>query len=200
MLWIGLTGSIGSGKSTVSELLKKRRIPVVDADQLARDVVHPGTPGEAEVLKVFGTEVVGADGHLDRKKMARVVFSDPQKLQRLESIIHPLVQQENRRLRSELTNAGYKMAFYDVPLLFEKKLEAQFDGLVVVYADLEICIQRVMSRNNWTRAEVEARVRNQLAIEEKIKKAHWTLSNNGTREELDRAVEKLLQDIGRKLP
>jgi len=200
MLWIGLTGSIGSGKSTVSELLKKRGVPVVDADQLAREVVHPGTPGEAEVLKTFGTEVVGSDGHLDRKKMAALVFSEPLKLKQLESIIHPLVQQENRRLRNELTKSGHKMAFYDVPLLFEKKLEAQFDELVVVYADLEVCIQRVMSRNKWTRAEVEARIRNQLAVEEKIKKAHWTLNNNGTRDELDRSVEKLLQDIGRKLP
>lgn len=200
MLWIGLTGSIGSGKSTVSELLQKRGIPVVDADQLARQVVHPGTAGEKQVLQAFGTKVADANGHLDRKKMAAVVFSDSEKLKLLESIIHPLVQQENQRLRKELKQAGHKMAFYDVPLLFEKKLEAQFDALVVVYADLEICIQRVMGRNQWTRAEVEARIRNQLAIEEKIKKAHWTLNNNGTRHELDLAVEKMLQDIGRKHP
>lgn len=197
---MGLTGSIGSGKSTVAELLKKKGVPVIDADQLAREVIHPGTAGEAQVLQAFGPQVADAAGHLDRKKMAAAVFSDPKKLSLLESLVHPLVQQETRKLRTDLERAGHKIAFYDVPLLYEKKLEPQFDGVVVVFADLETCIQRVMKRSQWTRDEVAARVRNQLAIEEKIKKAHWTVSNNGTPDELEHAVDRLLQDIGRKLP
>jgi dephospho-CoA kinase len=195
---MGLTGSVGSGKSTVSEMLRARGNPVIDADELAREVVQPGSPGEAKVLKAFGRSVFDESGRLDRKKMAALVFSDPEKLKMLESIVHPLVQAQTRAKRTELAGAGHKMAFYDVPLLFEKKLEPQFDGLVVVFADLETCVRRVMARSSWTRDEALRRIQNQLAIEEKIKKSHWVVHNNGTREELEQEVEKLIQDIGRK--
>lgn len=200
MLWLGLTGSIGSGKSTVSELLRAKGVPVVDADQLAREVIQSGSPGESKVLKNFGTDVVDANGHLDRKKMASVVFSNPEKLRLLESIIHPLVQEKTKQLRSDLERDGHRLAFYDVPLLFEKKLEPQFDGLVVVFADLETCIRRVMARSGWSREEATSRIRNQLSIEEKMRKSHWVVQNNGTKEELVVEVEKLLHDISRKFP
>ena len=198
MKWIGLTGSIGSGKSAVAELLRRHGVGVVDADAFARQVVGPGSRGEKSVLSTFGPEVADAAGHIDRAKLARIVFSDRGKLAQLEAIVHPLVQKETKTARADLAQAGHAFAFYDVPLLFEKNLESQFDGVVVVFADLEICVQRVMARSGSSRADVEMRVRNQLAIEEKIKRSHWVVHNNGSREELDREVDRLLHDIGRK--
>jgi len=200
MLWMGLTGSIGSGKSTVSEILRTKNWPVIDADHLAKEVVQADSTGEAKVLKAFGPIVADAQGRLDRKKMASVVFSDSEKLSLLESIVHPLVQEKTKQGRADLERAGYALAFYDVPLLFEKKLEAQFDGLVVVFADLETCIRRVMARSAWTREEATSRIRTQLSVEEKIKKSHWVVRNNGTRQELVVEVDKLIHDIGRKFP
>lgn len=198
MLWMGLTGSIGSGKSTVAQLLRAKGYPVLDADQLARNVIQPGTDGEAKVLEEFGKTVADDQGHIDRKKVAALVFSSPQKLQKLEGIIHPLVQAQVRQERSALASEGKTMAFYDVPLLFEKKLESQFDGVVVVHADIETCIQRVMARSSWARKEAEARIRTQLAIEQKIKRSHWVVNNNGHLSDLENEVEKLIHDIGRK--
>jgi dephospho-CoA kinase len=195
---MGLTGSIGSGKSTVAQLLRAKGYPVLDADQLARNVIQPGTDGEAKVLEEFGKTVADDQGHIDRKKVAALVFSSPQKLQKLEGIIHPLVQAQVRQERSALASEGKTMAFYDVPLLFEKKLESQFDGVVVVHADIETCIQRVMARSSWARKEAEARIRTQLAIEQKIKRSHWVVNNNGHLSDLENEVEKLIHDIGRK--
>jgi dephospho-CoA kinase len=195
---MGLTGSIGSGKSTVASILRQKNIPVLDADQIAKDVVQPGSPGEAKVLQHFGPAIADDKGHIDRKKLAGVVFSNPDQLLALENIIHPLVQAHVQQERKSLAKRKHKMAFYDVPLLFEKKLESQFDGLAVVFADLETCIQRVVARSSWTRAEAESRIRNQLAIEEKIKKSHWVVNNSGSLSELEQQIEKLIHDIGRK--
>ena len=198
--WLGLTGSIGSGKSTVAEMLAKRGFPVVDADQLARQAIGPGSKGESEVIKTFGQTLKGPDGHLDRSQLAAVVFSEPKKLKRLEEIVHPLVQELTKKNRNELQKMGTHIAFYDVPLLYEKKMEGQFDAVVVVHADLETSMQRVMKRSNWAREQVEARIRNQLAIEEKIKKSHWTIRNSGSLRDLEMELENILHDIGRKFP
>lgn len=198
MNWIGLTGSLGSGKSTVAKLLQQRGHPVVDADQMARQTLSPGSPAEQKVFAAFGRAIQDDAGQLDRKKLADVVFRDSTKLRLLEAIIHPLVRNLTGAKRQELEKAGHRLAFYDVPLLFEKQMEPMFDGIVVVYADLETCIERVMARNHTDRADVEARIRNQLAMEEKIKKAHWVVSNTGTQEDLEKAVDKVLDDISRK--
>lgn len=200
MKWIGLTGSIGSGKSSVAEILRARGHGVVDADQFARQVIGPATEGERVVLAKFGTAVATADGHLDRAALAGIVFSSAVELAKLEALIHPLVQELTRKRRAELANSGHHLSFYDVPLLFEKKLESQFDAIVVVSAPLEVCVQRVMARNRLQRSDVEARVRNQLAMEEKIKRAHWTVVNDRGLVELEAAVDRLLQDIGRRFP
>lgn len=200
MKWIGLTGSIGSGKSTVARLLAARGCPVADADQFARLALGPGSAAEAQVLAAFGPAVQNQAGHLDRRLLAKEVFSQPDRLKVLESIVHPLVQAMTRARRDELAKAGHHMAFYDVPLLFEKNLESQFDGVVVVFAEVETCVRRVMERNRLPRGEIEARVRSQLSIEQKIKKAHWVVRNDGTPADLEKAVDKLLDDLSRKFP
>lgn len=200
MIWIGLTGTIGSGKSSVADLLRKHGFPVLDADQFARQALSPGTPVEAKVLAEFGATVRDAGGRLDRKKLAAEVFQSEEKLRRLEAIVHPAVQSQTQFKRQELDANGYYLAFYDVPLLFEKKLQSQFDAIVVVFADLETCVRRTIARSGLRREEVEARIRAQLTIEEKIKKAHWVVRNDRGLPELEVEVAKLIQDIGRRFP
>jgi dephospho-CoA kinase len=199
MRWIGLTGSIGSGKSTVAELLVKRGFAVADADVFARAAVAPGTIGETKVLHEFGTGILDSAGRLDRKKLGDVVFGDPAKLAKLEGILHPLIREMTKARRDELAAGGHKMGFYDVPLLFEKQMEPLFDEIVVVSSDPKVCIERVMKRSSMAREDVEKRLRAQLSIEEKIKRAHWVIRNDGTREELEKAVDQFLRDVGRNL-
>ena len=131
MKWIGLTGSIGSGKSSVATLLRERGIPVVDADAHARQALGPGSEGERKVLSAFGPSVHDGNGHVDRKKLAAEVFSDPGRLSKLEAIIHPIVQEKTRSERAKLKREGHAFAFYDVPLFCSRKnLETQFDAIV----------------------------------------------------------------------
>src|SRR3954471_3696068 len=115
----GLTGGIGSGKSTVSALLRERGVPVVDADELAREAVAVGSDGLREVVAAFGPDVLGPDGNLDRKQLGALVFSDPEARKRLNSITHPRVRQLSQRRFAELERQGVALAGYDVPLLFE---------------------------------------------------------------------------------
>src|SRR4051794_13154392 len=119
MLWVGLTGSIGSGKSTAAKILREMGYSVLDADQAARQALSPGMPAEAEVLKLFGTS--------ERRALGKIVFSDPAKLLQLEQLIHPYVKKEVLKERQQLEQQGAEVAFYDVPLLFEKQMEKDFD-------------------------------------------------------------------------
>ena len=134
MQWIGLTGGIATGKSTAAEILRKLGYPVIDADAVSRQAVGPGTMGLQEVVRTFGQDVLLADGSLDRKKMATAVFDNPQLREKLEIILHPLIQAEVARQRQELEKNGHQLAIYDVPLLFEKNLDNQFDQIILVYA------------------------------------------------------------------
>ena len=132
MKWIGLTGGIACGKSTVSRMLKDRDIPLVDADEIARDVVRPGTPGLKSITHTFGDEVLLPDGSLDRRKLGQMVFGNPDRLHALEAITHPLIREEVRRRRRVFEDMGKPLAIYDIPLLFETNAKDQFDAVVVV--------------------------------------------------------------------
>lgn len=198
MKWFGLTGSIGSGKTTVADLLRSRGVAVLDADHFASQVLQPGSAGEAQVIQEFGPEVVTKTGHLDRAKLGEIVFSDAQKLKILEKIVHPLVREKTRSARAELEKNNVEFAFYDVPLLYEKKMEKDFDGILVVHSPLAICVERVMKRNLLSRENVEKRIKNQLDIETKMKRAHWTIENAGTLEDLRKKTDQFLQDLSRK--
>src|ERR1035437_1934246 len=154
MLWVGITGPMGSGKSTVAHLLRQMGFEVLDADDVARKVLSPGTPGEAEVLKTFGQQLKDRQGHLDRRALGRLVFSDAKKLLKLEKIIHPRVKDEIARQRQRLGQKGAQAAFYDVPLLFEKNMREQFDHVLVVSADFSLRKERIKIRSQLTDAEI----------------------------------------------
>lgn len=195
MQWIGLTGGIATGKSAVSKLLEGRGIPVIDADRVARDVVEKGSPGLEKIVQAFGPGVLNSEGQLDRQKMGVSVFSDKQKLSQLESIIHPLVQAFVLQKRSALENNGVKLAVYDVPLLFEKNLEAQFDGVLVVGCRPEIQLRRLMERNGFSQEEAQRRIAAQLPLAEKKLEADWYIDNSGSVSELEAKVSSWLGKI-----
>jgi dephospho-CoA kinase len=197
VLWIGLTGGIASGKSSVSNLLRARAYAVVDADQLAREVVQIGTPGHADVLQAFGPDVFLKSGELHRKKVGELVFKDRTQLTRLEGILHPRIRELATKRRRELEALGQKLAFYDVPLLFEKSMESLFDVVVVVRADPAVQLERMMKRDGFTRDEAERRLQAQMPIGEKAKRTPFVISNDGSPQDLAREVDECLQKLKR---
>lgn len=184
MIWVGLTGGIASGKSTVAGILAQSGYEVVDADFLAREVVKSQSSGFEKIVKLFGRTIVQADGELDRKKLGDIVFSDPQKRLELENITHPLIQKRVEEIKKNIEKRGDALAFYDVPLLFEKKLEKNFDAIVVVASSQEQQIQRLMKRNNLEQGQAKARIQAQIPIEAKVKLTEYVIWNSGSLEDL----------------
>lgn len=193
MLWIGLTGGLGSGKSTVAQLLRDRGVNVIDADEMARLAVGPGSKGLDQIVQKFGTDVQSPDGSLNRAALAEIVFGDSVKLAELEAIIHPVVRELTAAARAKAEAAGAKIAFYDVPLLYEKNMSDQFDAVVVVNSGLEVQIERAMSRDGFTRDQVLARVNSQLPLAEKVRRADFVIQNTGAMSDLIPQVETLLK-------
>jgi dephospho-CoA kinase len=191
----GLTGGIGSGKSTAAELLRQHGVPVVDADELAREVVAPGTVGLTEVVEAFGADVLGPDGALDRKRLGARVFSDPEARKRLNSITHPLVRQLSQVRFTELGASGVELAAYDVPLLFEVGLDAVLRPVVLVAASVAPQLARIRARDGLSEADARARIAAQLPLEEKRRRADYVLENDGTLESLDAQVSALISKL-----
>lgn len=195
MLWIGLTGGIASGKSTVSKILRQRGFPVLDADDLARDAIVHGSEGYKQVIKTFGMDVLNKDGTLNRESLADIVFTDKSQLENLEKIIHPIVRRRSEELKKSLKAQNYKLAFYDVPLLFEKKMKSMFDAVVVVYSRMDQQIERMNQRNQLTKEQAVNRILNQVSMDDKIKDCDYVVDNTTDLESLEAQVAKLIDDI-----
>ncbi len=191
---------MGSGKSTVSEVLRTRGFAVLDADRMAHLTLSPGSPGEAEVFKIFGEVVMGTDGNLDRRALAAVVFNNKTELARLEALIHPMVREAIAQMRADLVQQGNAVAFYDVPLLFEKSMQSQFDSIWVVTSPQVARLQRLKDRSSLTAGEVEERTRHHVPEAEKVRQASVVIQNNGSLEDLIRAIDQALSTQGLTLP
>lgn len=180
-LRIGLTGGIGSGKSTVGQLLQARGAAVIDADAIARRVTAPHGAAIPAIAQRFGNEFVTPEGALDRERMRTHVFSQPQAKQALEAIIHPLVTQETQRQAQEAIAQGHHTLVFDVPLLVEAgaRWRAQVDRILVVDCLEETQIQRVMARNGWSRETVQAIIAAQTSRTQKLAAADWVIANEG---------------------
>ncbi|KHD89245.1 MAG: dephospho-CoA kinase [Bdellovibrio sp. ArHS] len=192
MKWIGLTGGIACGKSTVSRALKDHAIPVVDADEIAKEVVKSGSPGLKSVIDVFGKDFLSSDGSLDRRKLGQHVFGHPELLHRLEGILHPLIREETRRRRRLLEEMNHPVAIYDIPLLFETKARDQFDAVIVVSCTKEQQKERLRRRQNWTDDEIDMRIASQIPIQFKEQHADFVLHNNRDEQHLLKEIERLL--------
>lgn len=189
---IGLTGNVACGKSTVARILREHKIPVIDADQIAREVMDPSTrfgkPGADKILAAFGT--------LDRAKLRGLAFSDPQKRKKLEEILHPLIRERSRALIDEAFAAGAPLAVYEAPLLIEAGRDLETDGLLVVTCSPETQLARMLARDAALSAETAEKIRStQMSQDKKAARATWVVVNDGTEAELRKQVDQVLKQI-----
>ena len=194
MLLVGLTGGIGSGKSTVARMLEERGAVVFDADLLAREAVEPGTPGHTAVIERFGADVLAPGGELDREALASIVFADPSARRDLEQIVHP----EVRRLFAEGSEAYRdtdRIVVFSAPLLVESGMHTAFEILVVVSATVATQIERLMRQRGMSEPAIRARIDAQAPLEDKAAVADFLVDNEGTLAELESQVERLWHDL-----
>jgi dephospho-CoA kinase len=181
-LLVGLTGSIATGKSTVSRMFAHLGARVLDADLLAREVVMPGQPAYLKIVEEFGQGVVRDDGTLDRKALGAIVFAEPARRKRLEEITHPAIAVRQQRILSVLDEEAFEgIVIWDVALLFETGGLARMDRVVVVATDPETELARLMSRDGMAEADARARIASQMPVAEKAKRAHYVIDNSGDR-------------------
>jgi len=193
---VGLTGGIASGKSTVAELLRSWGCFLADADAISRRALDPGTVCFEQTVSAFGRDVLRPDGTVDRKKVARIVFSDEQALAMLNGIIHPYVRQR-MRIESEAAfeREPGRLIVWDVPLLFESGYDADVAKTIVVTARQELRVRRIRERDGFTRAEALRRIRAQMPDREKVRRADFVIPNNGTREELETRTREVFNEL-----
>lgn len=192
--FIGLTGSIGSGKSTVTKYLLAKGFPVIDADLLARACVEPGKSAYLKIRAHFGDAYFYDDGQLNRKLLGEYVFSNPSALTFLNETIHPCVREEMMALYAQYA-LGHKVVFADVPLLYESGLEKLFDAVWVVHTDYEEAKRRIVMRDGCTEQLADQKLRSQMPIEAKAALANEVIDNSGTLEALFLKLEALLSQV-----
>ncbi|MGZ8610890.1 MAG: dephospho-CoA kinase [Actinomycetota bacterium] len=194
MLLVGLTGGIGSGKSTVARMLEERGAVVFDADVLAREAVEPGTPGHDAVVNRFGANVLAPGGELDRDALASIVFADPAARRDLEAIVHP----EVRRLLAEgceVHRDSDRVVVFSAPLLVETGMHTAFEMLVVVSAPVDTQVERLLRDRGMSEEQVRARIAAQAPLEEKAAVADVIVDNDGTVEDLSGQVDRLWAEL-----
>lgn len=188
---IGLTGGIASGKSTIAKMLIERGALLVDADQVAREVVLPGEPSLEAIASTFGQAVLEADGSLNRKALGEIVFRDKASLAKLEAITHPAIRTRmQQRIHTYKEQFPERLVVADIPLLYETGQQNLYDGIMVVYVPVEIQKMRLMERNHLSEEEASRRIALQMDIEQKRKNADWVIDNSGTLAETERQLDE----------
>jgi dephospho-CoA kinase len=187
---VGLTGGVGSGKSTVGAMLRELGAEVVDADEATHAVYEPGTPGFAAVVREFGEEYV-RDGHIDRRRLGEHVFSDADARRRLNAIVHPLVREWMAARTAEAAERSAKVVVQDVPLLFENGLERLYSSVVLVYVPEDIQVERLVHGRGISPERALEMIGAQMPIEDKRRLAHHVIDNSSTIEETRAQVEQL---------
>lgn len=190
---VGLTGGIASGKSTVSSILRELGAVVIDADQLAREVVAKGTPGLAAVVEAFGPELLTPEGELDRPRMGSLVFNDEALRRRLEGIVHPLVFERYAELEASAPADG--IVVHDIPLLVESGRAEEFDAVIVVEVPEEVQVERMLRDRGWTEEDARARIAAQATREQRRAVATHLIENTGTHEDLRQRVTEVFEEL-----
>lgn len=188
-MWVGLTGGMGCGKSTVAHLIRKKGYLVIDADAISKQLTEKDQLGYKAIVQEFGPGLLNLDGSLDRNKLSEIVFSNQSDLKRLENILHPLIQIEVNRQKM---SSNQKIIFYDVPLLFEKKMESQFDKIVSVVCNEENQIERLKLRTHLRAVEIQKRIHVQIPNDYKIKHSDYIIQNDKSIDELICSVNDLI--------
>jgi dephospho-CoA kinase len=189
---VALTGGIATGKSHVRARIEAAGVPTIDADVLAREAVAPGSPVLYAIVERFGASVLQPDGSLDRRALGAQVFSDPAARRDLEAIVHPFVRQRTEQWFAALDSTVHSFAVADIPLLYETGRDADFDAVIATACEPAAQLQRVMARDGLTREEAQARIAAQLPIDEKVRRADYVITTDGSFEDTDRQVEQLL--------
>jgi dephospho-CoA kinase len=191
-VYLGLSGGIGSGKSTVAKMFGDLGAIVIDADAIAKEVLEPGQVGYESVIHAFGESVLDSSGQIDRKKLAEIVFQDQSQLAKLEAIVHPAVIARVAEIRESLPDTA--VVIYDTPLLVEKQLQNQFDQVVIVVSDPSVRKQRLLARGLES-TDIEARIANQATDDQRADVADFVIVNDGTFQDLRENVHKVWQQI-----
>jgi len=192
---LGVTGGIATGKTIVTEKFKALGAEVVSADQLARDVVRPGSETLDLLAARFGPGILRSDGTLDRQALARLIFADDNAREDLNRITHPAIAELAERRLSALRECGARLVVYEAPLLFEAGAEGRVERILVVTAEPAVQLQRLMGRDHLTRQDALDRIRSQMPLAEKTARADYVIDNSGSREATLRQVEKLFAQL-----
>jgi dephospho-CoA kinase len=188
---IGLTGGMGSGKSTASQYLTELGAIIVDADKIGHEVYQPNTTLWRQLIKIFGNQILASDNTIDRKKLGAIVFGNPELLKKLDSLVLPTMFQIAKKRIEEARKQGVKVVILDAPTLFESKWDPLVEEVWVVVADEANVIKRAMARTGLPEEQVRSRMSAQMSNEERIKRANTVIHNNGTVEDLRKKVKEL---------
>ena len=195
MLLIGLTGGIGSGKSTVAAMLRDQGIRVVDADQIAREVVEPGQPALAELVEVFGQDILNDDGSLNRQELANRAFATEEATNALNTITHPRIEQETQRQFDLAAAEKENFLVYDMPLLVERGLHEEMDMVIVVHTDIEERVRRLVEHRGLDEEDVRRRMSHQVDDVTRLASADVLIDNNGSVDHLRKQVDDFLATL-----
>lgn len=195
MKLVGLTGGIASGKSTVAKILQSLGAAIVNADDLAREVVEPGHEAWKEIVASFGADILQGDQTLDRQKLRTLIFNQPEARKRLESIIHPRVRALAEERIRQYAAAGYPVVIYEVPLLFEGNLQEWLRPVILVACDVETQTARLQKRDHLTAADAEKHIAAQMSLKDKRRLADYVIENNGSLEDLERQTRQILEEL-----
>lgn len=199
MRHLALTGGIGSGKSTVAKLFAQRGATIIDADAISRSLMEPGQPVLAQVVETFGQHLLDAQGHLDRQALADIVFADENARQQLNAIVHPAVRHESKRQLDAAIAADpeHAVVIQDIPLLVETGQAQKFDGVIVVFTDQEIRLERLVTSRGMSANDAQARIAAQASDEQRRAVADWIIDNSGTLEATEDQVDVVWQELAR---
>jgi dephospho-CoA kinase len=191
----GLTGNIGSGKSTVAGMFRQAGIPVLDADRIAREVTAPGGRAHDGVVREFGREILLSDGTIDRRKLADIVFSDPSRRSRLEALTHPAILEAMKEALDALSREGRPAAVVEAALIHESGAKGLFDAVISVRCDEETLLRRLLARGGISEEQAMARLRAQMDAERKAERSDHVIDNSGSMEETRAQAERLARVI-----
>lgn len=192
---VGLTGGIACGKSTVSGMFKKQGAVIVDADLIAREVVSPGEEAWRGIVERFGQDILLDNQEINRPKLGAIVFADEQSRLDLNGIVHPAVRQRMNEQAAKAEEEGAPLVILDIPLLFESGLQYLVEKVVVVYCPMELQVERLMKRNQYSREEAMQRIQSQWPIEKKREQADYVIDNSSDLAETEKQVESLVQRL-----
>lgn len=195
-MYLGLTGNIASGKSTVAKVFESLGCYTIDADEISRNVMKSGEPAYFEILKHFGEKILTKDGEIDRQQLKNIIFNNPLEKNVLEKIVHPAIHKYEKKLVSEIKGKDDKaIIITHAALIIEKETYKRFDGLIVVYADDDTSFNRLIKRDNIEKELAKKIISSQMKITEKLKYADFIVNNNGTPEEAEEDVRRIFDNI-----